>query len=53
MSDQAIDLWTGRLREAAPTLDEPTARRFVRELYEAARQDLGVEESEAEFERDE
>ncbi|MFE9250456.1 hypothetical protein [Streptomyces sp. NPDC007088] len=53
MSDQAMDHWTGRLRETAPALDEPTARGFVRELYDAARHDLDVEVSEADFEREE
>ncbi|MEV0848250.1 hypothetical protein AB0J21_20635 [Streptomyces sp. NPDC049954] len=53
MSDQAIDHWTGRLRETAPALDEKSARGFVRELYDAARHDLDVEAKEADFERDE
>ncbi|WP_180929776.1 hypothetical protein [Streptomyces sp. AJS327] len=53
MSDEAIELWTARLRALAPELDEPTAHGFVRQVYDAARSDLDEEALEADFEREE
>ncbi|MET8555425.1 hypothetical protein ABZV64_10720 [Streptomyces sp. NPDC004959] len=53
MSEEAIEQWTVRLRETAPGTEEETARGFVRELYDAAREDLDEEAAQADFEREE
>ncbi|MEU6112261.1 hypothetical protein ABZ853_28135 [Streptomyces albidoflavus] len=52
MSDP-IEIWTDRLRDTAPGLEENRARSFVHDLYTAAQNDLGEEEAEADFEREE
>lgn len=52
MSDP-IETWTDRLRDTAPGLEENRARSFVHDLYTAAQNDLGEEEAEADFEREE
>ncbi|WP_218839485.1 hypothetical protein, partial [Streptomyces albidoflavus] len=52
MSDP-METWTDRLRDTAPELEENRARSFVHDLYTAAQNDLGEEEAEADFEREE
>ncbi|WP_435193337.1 hypothetical protein [Streptomyces sp. NRRL F-5630] len=53
MSEEAIEQWTVCLRETAPGTEEETARGFVRELYDAAREDRDEEAAQADFEREE
>jgi hypothetical protein len=51
--NEPYDTWVERLWDVAEKGDDERAKKFVRELYEAAQEDLDKKRREAEFEREE
>ncbi|SCD74899.1 hypothetical protein GA0115240_122310 [Streptomyces sp. DvalAA-14] len=52
MSDPIPD-WTDRMRDLTEDLNPETCDRFVRDLYEAAQNDLDEQRAKADFDREE
>jgi hypothetical protein len=50
---EPYDTWVERLQDVADKGDEERAKKFVRELYDTAQEDLDNERRQAEFEREE
>ncbi|MGW1893267.1 hypothetical protein ACWCP6_23930 [Streptomyces sp. NPDC002004] len=50
---ESLDSWATRLKDLNPDADDEKARKFVRELYQAAQKDLDAQRAQAEAEREE